>query len=103
MCQPSLPIFRLRGFHADRDGEGRDLRADFHVGMHVVELTTGIPVLDPQPVLAVGRDNLKFLVVRNIESFGQPGIDVRVLERPLREQVHLGRGAVGHDAKDRED
>ena len=70
---PAFPAyFQVRGFHADRDGQGPDLRGDFHVGMHVVELTTGIPILDAQPVLALFRDDLEFLVVRNLESLGPP-------------------------------
>ena len=97
-----LADFQVRGLHAHRDGQGRDLRGDFHVGVHVVELTPGIAILDAQPGLAVFRDDLEFLVLRNIESLGPLRIDAGVLETPLGKQVHLGRGASSQDDKKRE-
>ena len=64
---------------------------DLHVGMHVVELSTGVAVLNSQPPFAVFRDDPEFPVVRNIEPLSPPRIDAGVLKIPLRKQVHLGR------------
>ncbi len=102
VCQPSLPIFRFVAFMRTETVSDAICGADFHVGMYVVELTAGVPILDAQPVLAVFRDDPEFLVVRNIESLGPPRIDAGVLEIPLGKQVHLGRGASCHDAEQRE-
>jgi hypothetical protein len=59
--------------------------------MHVVELPAGVAILDPQPMLAVFRDDLKFPVIGDIEALGPSRIDAGILEVPLREQIYLGR------------
>ncbi len=100
---PTLRAYlQVRGFHPNRDGQRRHLRSDVDVGVHVVELTTGVLILDAQPVLALVRDNLEFLIVRNIESLGPACVDARPLEIPLRKQVHLGRRATCQNTKKRE-
>jgi hypothetical protein len=91
--------FQVRGFHADQNGQRRDLRGDVHESMHVVELTPCVTILDAQPVLASLCDDLEFLVVRDIESLGPSRIDAGVFEIPLGKQVHLAQSMPPNNPK----